>query len=95
MPDLQALNLLPPYLLWVFYPPSSGISSCVRTDDTVMCLHTLAQPCYVALGRALIWGLDHSATTAFYSLGFQGDKFVTVQVFKWFIVIHLLKVKVF
>ena len=37
-----------------FYPPSSGISSCVRTGD--MPPH-LAQPCCVALGRALDSGL--------------------------------------
>ena len=33
-----------------FSLPSSGISSCVRPADTVMCLRHLAQPCYVALG---------------------------------------------
>ena len=27
-----------------FYPPSSGISSCVRTVDMVMCLHTWHSP---------------------------------------------------
>ena len=28
----------------IFYPPSSGLSSCVWTADTVMCLHTLCSP---------------------------------------------------
>ena len=27
-----------------YYPPSSGISLCVRTIDTVMCLHTWPSP---------------------------------------------------
>ena len=37
--------------------PSSGICSCVRTIDMVMCIQNLAQPCYVALGRVLDSGL--------------------------------------
>ena len=41
----------------IFFPPSSGISSCVRTVDTVMCLHTWRSPACVALGWALIRGL--------------------------------------
>ena len=36
--------------------PSSGISSCVRTVDTMMCLHTWHRPACVALGWALIQG---------------------------------------
>ena len=40
---------------FLYYPPSSGIASCVRTTGTVMwCLH-LTRPCYVALGLVLIW----------------------------------------
>ena len=27
-------------LFYYYYTPFSGISSCVRTDDTVMCLYT-------------------------------------------------------
>ena len=38
-----------------FYPPSSGIASCVGTAGMVTwCLH-LTRPCCVALGRVLIW----------------------------------------
>ena len=37
-----------------YYPPSSGISSCVGTAGTVTwCLH-LTRPCYVPLGRVII-----------------------------------------
>ena len=32
------------YLKLMFFPPSSRISSCVRTVDTVMCLHTWRIP---------------------------------------------------
>ena len=43
-------------LVLFYYPPSSGISSCVRTVDTMMCLHTWHRPACVALGWALIQG---------------------------------------
>ena len=38
-----------------FYPPSSGIASCVRTDGTVTWHLHLTRHCYVALGWVLIW----------------------------------------
>ena len=31
-------------LLFYYYPPSSGNSSCIRTDEAVMCLHTWGSP---------------------------------------------------
>ena len=39
----------------VFYPPFSGIASCVRTDGTGLWSLHLTQPYYVALGPVLIW----------------------------------------
>ena len=45
------------YVNWqgFFYPPSSGIASCVETAGAVTwCLH-LTRPCCVALGWGLIW----------------------------------------
>ena len=46
------LNLLKIFIMLIvfFYLPSSGISSCVRIDWAVTCLHTWPSP---ALGRAI------------------------------------------
>ena len=38
-------NYLVPYpMSFFYYPPSSGISSCLRMDDMVMCFHTWHSP---------------------------------------------------
>ena len=60
-----SFNLKESCFFLFFYPPSVGISFCVRTVDMVMCLPHLVQPCCVVLGRAidlglvsrLVWGL--------------------------------------
>ena len=56
------INQLPlgPYSTscFFYYPPSSGIASCVGTAGTVTWHLHLTRPCCVALGLALIWILS-------------------------------------
>ena len=61
-PLISSSSFLPPSSLplipkFFFYLPTSGISSCVRTVWHGDVPPHLAQPCYVALGRALDLGL--------------------------------------
>ena len=44
-------------MYFYYYPPSSGISSFVRTVDMVMCLH-LAQPCNTFRAVNMLNGLQ-------------------------------------
>ena len=45
------------YISMFFYPPSSRISSCVRTVDRVMCLHSWHSPAVQLQGGLMIGGL--------------------------------------
>ena len=45
----------PPQPSPFYYPPPSGIASCVGTAGTVMRHLHLTRPCYLAIGRVLIW----------------------------------------